>query len=198
MYGSIGATLGLNGKFQPPPLHFSDATIGLSLGLEAAYEPKLIKVKGKICIGGKISSEFQIRPELKINEISGKIYGGVSFTVWSFKILNEEFVLFEHKWVNNHAQQLFLLDDVRIIDDTWVYLPIKNDGVNFNFYKYMLLCDRAGLLSSWKPRVGYSQNVMDILSHRLLAYFIWKNLPEELKNGVNNKTRLKNSPMFAS
>ena len=41
---------------------------------------------------------------------------------------------------------------------------IKNDGVNFNFYKYMLLCDRAGLLSSWKPRVGYSQNVMDILS----------------------------------
>jgi len=28
----------------------------------------------------------------------------------------------------------------------------------------MLLCDRTGLLSSWEPRVGYSQNVMDILS----------------------------------
>ena len=28
----------------------------------------------------------------------------------------------------------------------------------------MLLCDRAGLLSSWEPRIGYSQNVMDILS----------------------------------
>ncbi|MCF6310177.1 MAG: hypothetical protein L3J19_06885 [Sulfurimonas sp.] len=42
---------------------------------------------------------------------------------------------------------------------------IKKDGINFNFYKYMLLCHRAGLLSSWKPRVGYSQNVMDILSH---------------------------------
>ncbi len=40
----------------------------------------------------------------------------------------------------------------------------KKDGVNFNFYKYMLLCHNAGLLSSWKPRVGYSQNVMDILS----------------------------------
>ena len=41
---------------------------------------------------------------------------------------------------------------------------IDNDGINFNFYKYMLLCDQAGLLSSWKQRVGYSQNVMDILS----------------------------------
>ena len=28
----------------------------------------------------------------------------------------------------------------------------------------MLLCNRAGLLSSWEPRIGYSQNVMDILS----------------------------------
>ena len=41
---------------------------------------------------------------------------------------------------------------------------IKNDGVNFNFYKYMLLCNDAKLLSSWQPRVGYSQNVMDILT----------------------------------
>ena len=40
----------------------------------------------------------------------------------------------------------------------------KKDGVNFNFYKFMLLCDRAGLLSSWEARIGYSQNVMDILS----------------------------------
>jgi len=41
---------------------------------------------------------------------------------------------------------------------------VKKDGVNFNFYKYMLLCDDARLLSSWKPRSGYSQNVMDILT----------------------------------
>jgi hypothetical protein len=41
---------------------------------------------------------------------------------------------------------------------------INQDGVNFNFYKYMLLCNEAKLLSSWKPRMGYSQNVMDILS----------------------------------
>jgi len=41
---------------------------------------------------------------------------------------------------------------------------VNNDGINFNFYKFMLLCDKAKLLSSWEPRVGYSQNVMDILS----------------------------------
>jgi len=41
---------------------------------------------------------------------------------------------------------------------------VNNDGINFNFYKFMLLCNRAALLSSWEPRVGYSQNVMDILS----------------------------------
>ena len=41
---------------------------------------------------------------------------------------------------------------------------IKNDGINFNFYKFMLICENAKLLSSWKTRVGYSQNVMDILS----------------------------------
>jgi len=41
---------------------------------------------------------------------------------------------------------------------------IKQDGVNFNFYKYMLLCNEAKLLSSWKPRTGYSQNVMDVLT----------------------------------
>jgi predicted HNH restriction endonuclease len=28
----------------------------------------------------------------------------------------------------------------------------------------MLLCNEAKLLSSWKPRIGYSQNVMDILT----------------------------------
>jgi len=41
---------------------------------------------------------------------------------------------------------------------------IKQDGVNFNFYLYMLMCHDKNLLSSWLPRSGYSQNVMDILS----------------------------------
>lgn len=40
---------------------------------------------------------------------------------------------------------------------------IEKDGINFNFYKYMLLCNDKNLLSSWQPRIGYSQNVMDIL-----------------------------------
>ena len=35
---------------------------------------------------------------------------------------------------------------------------------HIDFYRFMLLCDDAGLLSAWKPRIGYSQNVMDILT----------------------------------
>ncbi len=41
---------------------------------------------------------------------------------------------------------------------------LQNDGKHIDFYRFMLLCDNADLLSSWKPREGYSQNIMDILS----------------------------------
>lgn len=41
---------------------------------------------------------------------------------------------------------------------------IKNDGVNFDFFLYMLMCHDKNLLSSWVTRNGYSHNVMDILS----------------------------------
>jgi hypothetical protein len=40
---------------------------------------------------------------------------------------------------------------------------LQNDGSHIDFYRFMLLCDDADLLASWKPREGYSQNVMDIL-----------------------------------
>jgi len=46
---------------------------------------------------------------------------------------------------------------------------IKQDGINFNFYLYMLMCHNKNLLSSWLPRSGYSQNVMDILSKNTKA-----------------------------
>ena len=41
---------------------------------------------------------------------------------------------------------------------------IKKDGVNFPFYIFMLMCHDKQLLASWKPRMGYSHNVMDILA----------------------------------
>ena len=41
---------------------------------------------------------------------------------------------------------------------------LQHDGNHIDFYRFMLLCDNAKLLSSWEPREGYSQNVMDILS----------------------------------
>ena len=40
----------------------------------------------------------------------------------------------------------------------------KNNSKHIDFYRFMLLCADAGLLSSWQPRIGYSQNVMDILT----------------------------------
>ncbi len=46
---------------------------------------------------------------------------------------------------------------------------IEKNGVNFDFYVYMLMCDDKRLLSSWAPRNGYSQNVMDILSKNTQA-----------------------------
>jgi hypothetical protein len=53
---------------------------------------------------------------------------------------------------------------------------IKQDGINFNFYLYMLMCHDKNLLSSWLPRSGYSQNVMDILSKNT------KSKSREIKN----------------
>jgi len=41
---------------------------------------------------------------------------------------------------------------------------VNSNGINFNFYKYMLLCDDEKLLSKWQTREGYSHNVMDILA----------------------------------
>lgn len=57
-------------------------------------------------------------------------------------------------------------------EDTGLHFHIstvKQNGVNFNFYLYMLMCHDKDLLSSWLPRSGYSQNVMDILSKNTKA-----------------------------
>ncbi len=57
-------------------------------------------------------------------------------------------------------------------EDTGLHFHIstlKQNGVNFNFYLYMLMCHDTNLLSSWLPRSGYSQNVMDILSKNTKA-----------------------------
>lgn len=41
---------------------------------------------------------------------------------------------------------------------------LKKSSSHIDFYRFMLLCENSNLLTSWKPREGYSQNVMDILS----------------------------------
>lgn len=50
-------------------------------------------------------------------------------------------------------------------EETGFHIHMSTRGSShIDFYRFMLLCDDAGLLSAWKPRIGYSQNVMDILS----------------------------------
>lgn len=50
-------------------------------------------------------------------------------------------------------------------EETGFHIHISTLGSShIDFYRFMLLCDDEGLLSVWKPRIGYSQNVMDILS----------------------------------
>lgn len=49
-------------------------------------------------------------------------------------------------------------------EETGFHIHMSTLGSShIDFYRFMLLCDDAGLLSAWKPRIGYSQNVMDVL-----------------------------------
>lgn len=64
-------------------------------------------------------------------------------------------------------------------EDTGLHFHIstaKTDGVNFNFYLYMLICHDRNLLSTWQPRTGYSHNVMDVLLNKT------KSLSRQIKN----------------
>ena len=50
-------------------------------------------------------------------------------------------------------------------EETGFHIHMSTPGSShIDFYRFMLLCDDAGLLSAWKPRIGYSQNVMDVLT----------------------------------
>ncbi len=50
-------------------------------------------------------------------------------------------------------------------EETGFHIHMSTLGSShIDFYRFMLLCEDAGLLSAWKPRIGYSQNVMDILT----------------------------------
>ena len=53
-------------------------------------------------------------------------------------------------------------------DDTGLHIHIskaKKDGVNFDFYKFALLCNDRGLLDSWDTRNGYCINVMSVMNY---------------------------------
>lgn len=53
-------------------------------------------------------------------------------------------------------------------DDTGLHIHIskaKKDGVNFDFYKFSLLCNDRRLLNRWGTRNGYCINVMSVINY---------------------------------
>ena len=53
-------------------------------------------------------------------------------------------------------------------NDTGLHIHISTqntNGINFNFYKFALLCNEAKLLNSWYSRNGYCLNVMEVINH---------------------------------
>jgi hypothetical protein len=53
-------------------------------------------------------------------------------------------------------------------DDTGLHIHIstsQKNGINFNFYKFSLLCNEANLLDSWYSRNAYCLNVMEVINY---------------------------------
>jgi len=53
-------------------------------------------------------------------------------------------------------------------NDTGLHIHISKahkDGINFNFYKFSLLCNHKGLLDTWGTRNGYCINVMSVINY---------------------------------
>ena len=52
-------------------------------------------------------------------------------------------------------------------DDTGFHIHIstsQKSGINVNFFKFSLLCNKNKLLNSWKQRNGYCLNVMNVIN----------------------------------
>lgn len=65
--------------------------------------------------------------------------------------------------------------------DTGFHIHIstsKKNGINFDFYKFTLLCNQCKLLYIWETRNSYCLNVMDVISCNT------KNEAKKKKNGI--------------
>jgi len=97
---------------------------------------------------------MQLKPDISLNENGLEI----SIPISSFSSLLEYI-----EKINNLICQVGYTDD-----DTGLHIHIstsKKNGINFNFYKFALLCQEQELLNSWYARNGYCLNVMEVINY---------------------------------
>ena len=125
VYGELGADLQLSAKLAENRIKYEDTTLTLSLGARVAYEPDLVVAKGSVYAGGKIEGEFKIHPSLDFNKVTGALYGGMTFTAFSFEIFHEEFTLIQYSWPSSGMP-----GRVRSLTDRaggdWVWFPVAS------------------------------------------------------------------------
>jgi hypothetical protein len=94
---------------------------------------------------------MQIKPDISLEDHGVEISVPISTKEGVLHYIQTILPLIEHYGYTN--------------EETGFHIHMSTLGSShIDFYRFMLLCDDAGLLSAWKPRIGYSQNVMDILA----------------------------------
>ncbi len=97
---------------------------------------------------------MQLKPDISLNEKGLEI----SIPISSYSSLLEYI-----RKINNLIDEFGYTDD-----DTGLHIHIstsQQNGVNFNFYKFSLLCNEQKMLNSWYARNGYCLNVMEVINY---------------------------------
>jgi len=97
---------------------------------------------------------MQLKPDISLDsnglEISVPI---CSYERLKFYIVSINGLIAKYAYTNN---------------DTGLHIHIskvQKDGINFDFYKFALLCNHKGLLDKWDTRNGYCINVMNVINY---------------------------------
>ena len=127
VYGDLGAELSLDVEVNPLPIKYKDTTVSLTLGARVSYEPDLKVSKGEITVGGEVTGQFQVHPSLDLQSINGRLYGKLSFTVWHWNILDEQFVLLNYTYTPVAMLSLATADQGSGLGGAtpnWVWVPV--------------------------------------------------------------------------
>ncbi len=76
-----------------PSLQFDNATLSLTPGVEALYEPNLVAAHGSIAVGGNVGFDLQLAPAFGLDKVTGAIYLKLHFDAWLMKPYDEKFLI---------------------------------------------------------------------------------------------------------